>query len=56
MIQPAFGIAGFVGPVLAGRILDTTGSYHLSYLFNAVVMVVGIGLTFIIREKKSIAK
>lgn len=52
MVQPAFGIAGICGPIIAARILDMTGSYNISYIFDAVVMVVGIALTFMIKTRQ----
>jgi len=51
-IDIAFGIAGFGGPVIAAAILQSTGSYNMSYLLNAVIMVIGFGLTFMIATKK----
>ena len=51
MVQPAFGVAGFAGPVIAAAILDATGTYNMSYIFNAIVLVVGLLLTWMIKEQ-----
>jgi OFA family oxalate/formate antiporter-like MFS transporter len=43
----AFGVAGVVGPILGGYIRDTTGSYRSSFVFSAILLVVGAGLAFV---------
>ena len=36
----AWGASGFMGPVMAGYIVDTTGSFGLAYIISAVMLVI----------------
>jgi len=42
-------IGGATGPLLAGRIFDVTGSYQLAFLVCAVVIVVALILSLLLR-------
>lgn len=42
-------IGGAIGPVLAGRIFDITGSYQTAFLINAVVTVIGLIVAWLLR-------
>jgi MFS transporter, OFA family, oxalate/formate antiporter len=42
----AYGIGGVFGPILAGRIADSTGSYGLAYTIAATLMILAAILTF----------
>ena len=42
----AYGIGGIFGPILAGRIADSTGNYSMAYTIAAGLMVVAAVLTF----------
>lgn len=46
LVFTAWGLAGIIGPLLAGWVVDTTGSYHISYLVCAGLLIVASGLTF----------
>jgi len=46
-------IGGATGPLLAGRIFDVTGSYQLAFLVCAVVMVVALILSLLLRPTVS---
>jgi len=46
MVFTAWGLAGVIGPLVAGWVVDTTGSYHYSYLFCAGLLVLAAGLSF----------
>jgi MFS family permease len=48
-VMCSFTLGGAIGPVLAGRISDITGSYHLAFLACAVVSVMGTILCVLIR-------
>jgi MFS family permease len=48
-VMCSFTIGGAIGPVLAGRISDVTGSYQVAFLTCAAVGVVGIILSALIR-------
>lgn len=42
----AWGVGGVFGPILAGRIADSTGSYHMAYVISAALMILAAILTF----------
>jgi MFS transporter, OFA family, oxalate/formate antiporter len=42
----AYGIGGVFGPILAGRIADSTGSYSMAYTIAAGLMILAAILTF----------
>jgi OFA family oxalate/formate antiporter-like MFS transporter len=42
----AYGIGGIFGPILAGRIADSTGSYSMAYTIAAGLMILAAVLTF----------
>jgi len=42
-------IGGAVGPVLAGRLFDIAGSYQVAFLVFAVVAIIGLVLTVLLR-------
>ena len=46
LVFTAWGLAGIIGPLLAGWVVDTTGSYHISYLVCAGLLIIASGLTF----------
>jgi MFS transporter, OFA family, oxalate/formate antiporter len=50
----AWGVGGVFGPIMAGKIADMTGSYNLSYLVSASLMIIGALMTFFTKapEKK----
>jgi len=43
-------VGGAVGSVLAGRIFDITGSYHLAFWMCTVVGAIGLGLILSLRQ------
>jgi len=42
----AYGVGGVFGPILAGRIADSTGSYAMAYTISAALMILAAILTF----------
>jgi nitrate/nitrite transporter NarK len=46
----AWGLGGVFGPLLAGRIADSTGSYTLAYYIAAGLMLAAAGLTLITKK------
>jgi len=42
----AYGIGGVFGPILAGRIADSTGNYSMAYTVSAALMILAAVLTF----------
>jgi OFA family oxalate/formate antiporter-like MFS transporter len=49
LLFTAFGVAGVFGPMLGGRVRDTFGSYHHSFLISAGLLLVGAVLAFTLR-------
>jgi MFS transporter, OFA family, oxalate/formate antiporter len=41
LVFTGWGIAGVVGPILGGYVVDQTGSYSISYLIAGVLLLVG---------------
>ncbi len=50
LLFTAWGVGGVFGPVLAGIIADSTGSYYAAYLVSAALMVLAAGLTFFTKQ------
>lgn len=47
VLYTAWGISGFMGPVMAGMIVDSTGSYGLAYTISAVMLAIAGALAFV---------
>ncbi|TCT15389.1 OFA family oxalate/formate antiporter-like MFS transporter [Natranaerovirga pectinivora] len=47
LLFTSFGVAGIIGPLLAGSILDATGAYTLSYILSGVLLLIATLLTLI---------
>ncbi len=50
LLFTAWGVGGMFGPLLAGRIADSTGSYQLAYYIAAGLLVAAAGLTTITKR------
>lgn len=50
LMLTAWGVGGVVGPLLISAILDSTGSYELTFRIIAVIMVISAVLAFLIRK------
>jgi MFS family permease len=46
VLSTAYGIGGIFGPILTGRIVDSTGSYSMAYTIAAGFMILAAVLTF----------
>ncbi|MDD2421283.1 MAG: OFA family MFS transporter [Heliobacteriaceae bacterium] len=53
IIFTGWGIGGVFGPMLAGVIKDSTGTYATAFIIAAVLSVVGVGLTTITKMPKA---
>ncbi len=49
----AWGASGFMGPVMAGYIVDTTGSFSLAYVISAVMLVIAGVMALLIKPVKA---
>jgi OFA family oxalate/formate antiporter-like MFS transporter len=47
VVYTAWGISGVVGPIIAGAVVDTTGTYNLAYTISAALLVVAVALAFL---------
>jgi len=46
----AWGVGGFLGPLLGGTVRDFTGTYQTSYTVSALFCLAGSFLTFLIKK------
>jgi len=52
LVNTAYGFSGIFGPIMAGRIVDITGSYHLAYLASAVLLFIAVIIIFTLRQRE----
>ena len=52
VLYTAWGVSGFVGPMLAGWAVDTTGTYSLAFTISAGLLAVAIVLGFMTKPLK----
>ncbi len=53
LVFTAFGAAGIIGPLTAGKIVDVTGSYSYAYIAAAVILVIAaVMVKFLNHPKK----
>lgn len=52
LVFTAFGAAGLIGPLTAGKIVDVTGSYNNAYLAAAVILVIAAIMVKFLRQPK----
>ncbi|GAA5188850.1 L-lactate MFS transporter [Ferrimonas gelatinilytica] len=57
VLYTAWGVAGFMGPVLANEVVDHTGSFGVAYLVSAVTLGVAVALALMLKpvRKKATA-
>jgi len=49
MLGIGLGIGGAIGPLLAGYIYDTKGSYSIAIIIGAIVLFIALGCSFVIK-------
>ncbi|KJG40577.1 oxalate:formate antiporter [Photobacterium angustum] len=54
VVYTAWGVSGFIGPVIAAVAVDTTGNYNLAYFYSAIIM--GIAFMFSMLTKNPAVK
>jgi len=52
MVFTAWGFGGVIGPLLAARIFDSTGSYNPAYMVSVILLVIAGALTFMFNHPK----
>jgi len=52
LVFTAWGLGGVIGPLLAARIFDTTGSYNASYIVSVVLLIIAGAITFLFKSSK----
>jgi OFA family oxalate/formate antiporter-like MFS transporter len=45
----AWGLAGVIGPIMGGYIVDQTQSYHMAYLISAGLLIISAILAFLLK-------
>ena len=50
LLFSAWGVAGIVGPVIAGQVFDATGTYAVAFYVAAVLSVVALGALTLARQ------
>lgn len=53
LIFTGWGIAGIIGPILAGRVADLTGNYNASYVVAGIMLLMG---AFLVKRLKAPVK
>lgn len=53
IIGLAFGVSGFVGPMVAARCFDLSGTYVPAYIAVACITAIGFALTFALSKPKT---
>jgi OFA family oxalate/formate antiporter-like MFS transporter len=53
LVFTGFGVAGVIGPMLAGKIRDHFHNYHNAFTISAIMLLVGAVLAFAMRAPKT---
>ena len=56
LLFSAWGVAGIIGPVIAGRVFDLTGSYETAFYLAAVLSVVALGALMLAKQPQAPAQ
>jgi len=54
LITTAYGVAGIFGPLMAGRIVDMTGSFHFAFLTSAVMLITAAIIISTLKKRKNL--
>ncbi|MGQ9532276.1 MAG: L-lactate MFS transporter [Desulfotomaculales bacterium] len=49
LVTPGWGFGALVGPIIAGRVFDLSGSYQPAYLIAALLLLLAVALTALTR-------
>lgn len=52
VMYTAWGLAGTMGPIIAGIVVDKTGTYNLAYMISAALLAVALILAFFTKPLK----
>jgi OFA family oxalate/formate antiporter-like MFS transporter len=52
LVFTAWGVGGLIGPLLAGRVIDATGTYGMAYTVAALLCLAAAGLSLITKTPK----
>lgn len=56
LVFTAFGAAGIIGPLMAGKIVDVTGTYNYAYIVSAVILVISAIMVKFLKKPNSVNK
>jgi MFS family permease len=56
VMYTAWGISGTIGPIIAGIVVDKTGTYNLAYIISAALLVVALILALITKPIKNVTE
>jgi MFS transporter, OFA family, oxalate/formate antiporter len=51
LVFTGWGVAGIIGPILGGMVADITGTYNISYIVSALMLVIGAVLVSLVKPK-----
>lgn len=52
VVYTAWGVSGFIGPVIAATAVDTTGNYQLAYFYSTIIMAIAFVFSLFIKNQK----
>jgi MFS transporter, OFA family, oxalate/formate antiporter len=53
LVFTGFGVAGVIGPMLAGKIRDASGNYHYAFVISAVMLLLGAALALSVKAPRT---
>lgn len=56
VVYTAWGVSGFIGPVIAASAVDTTGNYQLAYFYSTIIMAIAFVFSLFTRNPKKQAQ
>ncbi|MCL6449525.1 MAG: OFA family MFS transporter [Armatimonadetes bacterium] len=54
LVFTAWGAGSLIGPIVAGRVADLTGTYHNAYLISGALLLVAAALVFVTKPPRTI--
>ncbi|MCD9497507.1 OFA family MFS transporter [Photobacterium carnosum] len=52
VVYTAWGVSGFIGPVIAASAVDTTGNYQLAYFYSTIIMAIAFVFSLFTKNPK----